>query len=94
MFRDGFRFFIIILKVGSLFSPMRLFLPVGLFVFLLGILNYGYTFFAYGRFTNMSALLLIASMLTFLIGILAEQVSALHYKGVEEDQRRTRRSSS
>lgn len=78
--KDGLRFFVIILKIGALFSPMRLFLPISGSLFLLGLVHYGYTFFTQGRFTNMSALLFIASMFTFLIGIVSEQVSSLHYK--------------
>jgi hypothetical protein len=61
-------------------------------VFLIvGMGYYGYTYATMGRFTNMSAVLFIYSLLIFLIGIISEQISALHYKGVEEDQRRTRR---
>jgi glycosyltransferase involved in cell wall biosynthesis len=86
--KDGLRFFIIVLKIGALFSPMRLFLPISMAFFLTGAFYYGYTYFSYGRFTNMSALLFIASMLTFLIGIVSEQVSSLHYKdsnsGIED----------
>jgi len=89
--RDGFKFLIIIVKVGALFSPMRLFLPISFTMFFLGLSYYTYTFFNYHRFTNMSALLFISSIMIFLIGILSEQVSALHYKGVEEDQRRVKR---
>jgi glycosyltransferase involved in cell wall biosynthesis len=91
LFQDGIKFFIIILKVGALFSPMRFFLPIGMVLFFTGLSYYGYTFIWYGRFTNMSALLFLSSLFTFLIGIVSEQISALHYKGVEEDQRRTRR---
>ncbi len=82
---DGLRFFIIILKIGALFSPMRLFLPISAGFFTLGLCYYAFTFYAYSRFTNMSALLFIFSVLVFLIGILSEQISAIHYKGVEED---------
>lgn len=84
--KDGLRFFIIILKIGALFSPMRLFLPVSALFLLLGFVHYGYTFYTQGRFTNMSALLFVASMFTFLIGIVSEQVSSLHYK-TESDER-------
>ena len=84
--KDGMRFFIIILRVGALFSPMRLFLPVSFLFFLLGAMHYSYTYFTTGRFTNMSALMFIASMLTFLIGIVSEQVSSLHYKGSSDDK--------
>lgn len=80
IYKDGVRFFIIILKIGALFSPMRLFLPVSLMVFATGIGYYLYTFLAFGRLTNMGALLLLASLVIFLMGILSELVSSLHYR--------------
>lgn len=91
LLRDGSRFVLIILKIGALFSPMRFFLPLSLVFLLTGVCYYGYTYTTMGRFTNMSAVLLIYSLSLFLIGLVSEQISALHYKGVEEDQRRTRR---
>ena len=91
IFRDGIKFLIIILKIGTLFSPMRFFLPISALLFAIGLTYYSYTFINFGRFTNMSALLFVSSLLTFLIGIVSEQISSLHYKGVEEQQRRTKR---
>jgi glycosyltransferase involved in cell wall biosynthesis len=91
--KDGIRFFIIILKVGSLFSPMRLFLPVSATLFLLGIGYYSYTFILTARFTNMSALLLTSSLITFMMGLISEQISSLHYKDIEKEQRKIQRNS-
>ena len=71
---------------------MRLFLPVSLLLFCLGLGYYTFTFITEHRFTNMSALLLTTAVLSFLIGILSEQVSALHYKGADDDLRRTKRT--
>ena len=68
------------MRIGALFSPMRLFLPISFGVFVLGIANYIYTFLNFGRFTNMSALLLTSSLLILLIGIVSEQISSLHYR--------------
>ena len=93
LIRDGFKFLIIIFKVGALFSPMRFFLPIAVFLFVIGTSYYAYTFLKFHRFTNMSALLFMSSLLTFLIGVVSEQISALHYKGVEEDQRKTLRAN-
>ncbi|MCA1804595.1 MAG: glycosyltransferase family 2 protein [Xanthomonadaceae bacterium] len=87
--RDGLRFFIIIIKIGALFSPMRLFLPVSAFLFTVGLAYYGYTYFQWERFTNMSALLFSSSLMTFLLGIVSEQISSLHYKGADDDRRQT-----
>lgn len=89
--KDGLRFFIIILKVGSLFSPMRFFLPISLALFIIGFGYYGYTFVNWGRLTNMSAILFLSSLFTFFIGIVSEQISALHYKDTQEVKRRTKR---
>ncbi|MGB5718549.1 MAG: glycosyltransferase family 2 protein [Gammaproteobacteria bacterium] len=89
IFHDGLRFLIIIMKIGALFSPMRFFLPISGSLFLAGISYYGYTYFTSGRLTNMSTILILASLFTFLIGIVSEQISALHYKDIEESKRRT-----
>ena len=91
LFHDGFRFLIIILKIGTLFSPMRFFLPISAALFLTGLAYYGYTYMTLGRLTNMTAVLLLSSLFTFLIGILSEQISALHYKDIQETRRRTNR---
>jgi glycosyltransferase involved in cell wall biosynthesis len=91
IFRDGLRFFIIILKIGALFSPMRLFLPLSALLVSSGLGLYVYNYLTQGRFTNMSVFLLLSALFTFLIGILSEQISSLHYRGAEEDFRRTKR---
>ena len=91
LFHDGIRFFIIIIKIGALFSPMRFFLPISALLFLAGLSYYGYTFINMGRLTNMSTILFLSSLFTFLIGIVSEQISALHYKEIQEMQRRTQR---
>ena len=76
---DGIRFLLIIFKIGTLYSPLKLFAPISLLFFITGIGNYSYTFLTQGRFTNMSALLLITSVLVFLIGLLSEQLTMLMY---------------
>lgn len=91
MVKDGIRFFIIILKVGALFSPMRVFLPVSALLFITGLSYYGYTYYMFSRFTNMSTLLFTSSLIIFMMGLLSEQISSLHYRQIEESQRRTSR---
>jgi glycosyltransferase involved in cell wall biosynthesis len=92
LFHDGFRFLIIIVKIGALFSPMRFFLPISGVLFMAGLCYYGYTYFNWGRLTNMSAILFLSALFTFLIGIVSEQISALHYKNIVETRRRTSRN--
>ena len=81
--RDGVRFLLIIFKIGTLHSPLKIFLPFSLAFFVLGLSNYLYTFLTVHRFTNMSGLLLIASMTTFLMGLMSEQITSLNYKDSE-----------
>jgi glycosyltransferase involved in cell wall biosynthesis len=78
--RDGLRFLLIIFKIATLYSPLKLFAPTGAAFFILGLGYYGYTFATQGRFTNMSALLFSASVIIFLIGLISEQITALTYR--------------
>ena len=82
--RDGVRFLLIIIRIGTLYSPQKLFLPISGGFFLTGVGYYLYTYLSAGRFTNMSALLFISAILTFLIGIVSEQISALHYRDIDQ----------
>ena len=78
-FRDGIRFLLIIFKIATLYSPLKLFLPVAAGFFLTASTYYAWTFATQGRFTNMSALLFSASVIVFLIGLISEQVTTLVY---------------
>ena len=80
LMRDGVRFVLIIFKVGTLYSPLKLFLPVSLFTFSMGFSYYLYTFITAGRFTNMTALMFTTAMLMFFMGLVSEQITALMYK--------------
>ena len=77
--RDGLRFLLIIFKIATLYSPLKLFAPASLMFGSLGLGYYGYTFATEHRFTNMSALLLSASVIVFLIGLVSEQITSLTY---------------
>ncbi|MDY0389462.1 MAG: glycosyltransferase family 2 protein [Desulfobulbus oligotrophicus] len=83
LLRDGTRFFLIITKIATLFSPFRVFLPISFSLFATGVCYYAYTFFTQGRFTNMSALLFNTSVIIFMIGLVAEQVSQMRYDRTE-----------
>lgn len=77
--RDGVRFLLIIFKVGTLYSPLKIFLPISLAFFATGLGYYVYTYLMEHRFTNMSALLFTTSVLVFLIGLVSEQITSLLY---------------
>ena len=65
--KDGVGFLLIIFKIGTLYSPLKFYVPISFLVFMTGISYYIYTFFTQSRFTNMSALLLTTSLLIFFI---------------------------
>jgi glycosyltransferase involved in cell wall biosynthesis len=79
--RDGLRFLVIIFKIGTLFSPLKIFAPVALGMFAVASAWYGWTWWHQGRFTNMSALLYTGSVMVFLMGLISEQITALMYRG-------------
>tara|TARA_R110001583_G_scaffold38447_6_gene124266 strand:- start:2149 stop:3006 length:858 start_codon:yes stop_codon:yes gene_type:complete len=78
--RDGLRFLLIIFKIGTLYSPLKLFVPLAAAQFLAGVVWYGYTITTMGRFTNMSALLMTAGVVVFMMGLISEQITSLMYK--------------
>jgi glycosyltransferase involved in cell wall biosynthesis len=77
---DGVRFLMIIIRICTLYSPLRVFLPVSLLMFFLGLLRYLYSFLTEGRFTNMSALLFISSVIIFMMGLVSEQICQMRFE--------------
>jgi glycosyltransferase involved in cell wall biosynthesis len=75
--KDGVRFLLIITKIATLFSPLRIFLPVSIFFFLGGTANYLYTYLTQHRFTNMSVFLLTTAVIIFMLGLISEQIALL-----------------
>jgi glycosyltransferase involved in cell wall biosynthesis len=80
LLKDGSRFFLIIFKITTLFSPMKIFLPASLFTFLVGV-GYGLfkIFMLDGRYGPTSQMLIVFSALIFLIGLISEQITQLRY---------------
>lgn len=78
--KDGVRFLLIIFKIATLYSPLKLFVPTSALFFVLGFGHYVYTFVTGHRFTNMSTLLFSAAVIVFLIGLISEQITALTYR--------------
>ena len=77
--KDGIRFLLIIFKVGTLYSPLKLFTPISASFFMTGLVYYGYTLSFFGRFTNMSGLLFTTAVIIFLMGLVSEQITMLMY---------------
>jgi len=78
---DGLRFFMILLKVMTIFSPLRIFLPVSAAAFLVGAAYAMWTIVTQSHVTNSSVLLILLSVVILLVGLVSEQVSSLRFEG-------------
>lgn len=87
LLRDGLRFLLIIFKIGTLYSPLKVYFPFSVVTAGLGMLNYITTAIMSDswRFTNMTALLISSGVIVFLLGLLSEQLTNLQYKDVAVD---------
>lgn len=78
---DGFRFLLILLKVITIFSPLRIFAPISAAAFLIGAAYAAWTIATQSHVTNSSVLLIVVSVVILLIGLVSEQVSSLRFEG-------------
>jgi len=79
--QDGMKFFLIILKIVTLFSPLRVFLPISLAAFTLGAGYALWTIATQSHVTNSSVLLIMLAVIVFLVGLVSEQISAMRFEG-------------
>jgi glycosyltransferase involved in cell wall biosynthesis len=79
--RDGTKFLMIILKIVTLFSPLRVFLPIALVSFAVGAGYALWTIATQSHVTNSSVLLIVLAVMVFLVGLVSEQISALRFEG-------------
>jgi glycosyltransferase involved in cell wall biosynthesis len=78
---DGVGFFLILLKVITIFSPLRIFLPISIAAFVVGAAYGAWTILTQSHVTNSSVLLILLSVVIFLVGLVSEQISALRFEG-------------
>ena len=83
LWRDGIRFLLIIFKIGTDYSPLKLFAPVALAHALVGLGYYAFTFVEYGRLSLATIFLFSSSVTIFLIGLVSEQITQLMYRSSE-----------
>ena len=81
---DGIRFLLIIFKISTLFSPLKVFLPFSWIFFVLGLINYSYTYYVNQEFTSMSLFMFIGGFLFFLLGLISEQIAQLRFDRAED----------
>jgi glycosyltransferase involved in cell wall biosynthesis len=78
---DGVGFLMILLKIITLFSPLRIFLPISIASFAVGAAYGVWTILTQSHVTNSSVLLILLSVVIFLVGLVSEQISALRFEG-------------
>ena len=79
--RDGATFFLILLKVVTIFSPLRVFMPISALALVLGLSYGAANFLISGRIPNGAVILLMGAVLVFLAGLISEQIAALRFAG-------------
>ena len=79
--RDGAKFLVIILKIVTLFSPLRVFLPISLVSFVIGFSYAMWTIATQSKITNSSVLMIMFAVVVFLVGLVSEQIAALRFEG-------------
>ena len=79
--RDGIRFLLIIFKVGTLYSPLRIFVPIAALQGFVGLSYFAHTYLTTGRLTLGTIFMLSSALTIFLIGLVSEQITQLMYKG-------------
>jgi hypothetical protein len=75
------KFFLILLRVITIFSPLRIFLPVSAAAFAVGVAYAIWTVLTQMHITNSSVLLIMFAVVVFLVGLVSEQISALRFEG-------------
>ena len=78
--RDGIRFLLIIFKVGTLYSPLKIFLPIAVIQVLIGLALYLNTYLSTGRLTLGTIFMISSGLTIFLIGLVSEQITQLMYR--------------
>jgi len=78
---DGARFLLILLKIVTLFSPLRIFLPVSALAFATGSIYGIWNMIATGKIPNGAVILILFAVIVFLVGLVSEQVASLRFEG-------------
>jgi len=86
IFRDGWRFLLLIFKIIVLFEPLKLFLPAAMALFCLGIFSTVYSSCVLGRLyiPNSGVFLFVVSIVVLLLAFIAEQIAALQIIATEK----------
>jgi hypothetical protein len=84
--RDGPRFFLILLKLITIFSPLKIFVPISAGAFTLGLVYGVGNAFLYSRIPNGAVFLLMFAVMVFLVGLISEQIATLRFESSRRDR--------
>jgi glycosyltransferase involved in cell wall biosynthesis len=79
--KDGTRFLLILLKIVTLFSPLRIFLPISIASFTTGSIYGVWNMIATGKIPNGAVILILFAVIVFLVGLISEQIASLRFAG-------------
>lgn len=82
---DGAKFFLILFKVITIFSPLKIFAPISASAFLLGVVYGVWTVLQHSRIPNGAVLLLMFAVVVFLVGLVSEQIATLRFQSPRRD---------
>jgi glycosyltransferase involved in cell wall biosynthesis len=84
LFSDGARFFTILFKIATLFSSLKVFLPISLAFLFSGIAYTAHQLIVFQKFRNMAVVLLVFGIAVFVLGLISEQIAQLRFERTEE----------
>ena len=87
---DGPGFLLIILKIVTVFSPLRIFVPASLVSCAIGAAYGVWNVAVSGRIPNGAVLLILFGVLIFLVGLVSDQVSSLRFASPGSSRERDR----
>jgi len=85
--RDGAGFLLILLKIVTLFSPLRVFTPVAAVSLAVGMAYGAVNLILAGRIPNGAVVLILFAVMVFLVGLVSEQIATLRFEGPRDDAR-------
>ncbi len=80
LLRNGIVFATIILRMMTLFSPLKVFSPLSAFLFVVGAAYGLYTIVTEVHITNTTVLLTVTALMIFLQGLISEQIAAYRFE--------------
>jgi len=82
---DGLRTAMLIVRIAALFNPLKVFTPVSVFLFLLGFAYAGFNIiWREWNIPSGAELLMIAGVIVFFFGVLADQLASIRRNGKDE----------